>query len=255
MKHSHKPIVVRPQLAPTSAINVTPLVDVVLVLLIIFMVLTPLLEKSLDIRVPSSQTVQTNEVPKDQLVVGIDGAGVLRLNGAVVPWEGYVAQLQQQLGTRAPDDRVVIVLPADDAAYGLLVRAFDGARQAGAQTLGMNTDVLPPEAVTSAPVPAEGAPAGAPASPAAVPSASPATPPAPGIPAPPPPATPAAPPPVPATAPPPLPTPPALPTTPPPTPPAPPTTPPPALPRLPTPPTPPALPTPPTTPPPTPPAP
>jgi biopolymer transport protein ExbD len=152
MKHKHKPIVVRAQLGPTSAINVTPLVDVVLVLLIIFMVLTPLLEKSLDIRVPSSQTVQTNEVPKDQLVVGIDAAGVLRLNGEVIPWEGYVAQLQQQLGSRAPDDRVVIVLPDDDAGYGLLVRAFDGARQAGAQTLGMNTDVLPPEVVTSAPV-------------------------------------------------------------------------------------------------------
>src|SRR5690242_11950193 len=125
MKHSHKPIVVKPQLAPTSAINVTPLVDVVLVLLIIFMVLTPLLEKSLDVRVPSSQTVQTTDLPKEQLVVGIDAAGVLRLNGQVTPWEGYVELLRQQLGSRAPDDRVVIVLPEDDASYPLLVRAFD----------------------------------------------------------------------------------------------------------------------------------
>ena len=77
MKRSHKPIVVKAQLAPTSAINVTPLVDVVLVLLIIFMVLTPLLEKSLDVRVPSSQTVQTNELPKEQLVVNVNAAGVL----------------------------------------------------------------------------------------------------------------------------------------------------------------------------------
>ncbi|HTV21361.1 MAG TPA: biopolymer transporter ExbD [Polyangiaceae bacterium] len=193
MKQSRKPIVVKPQLAPASAINVTPLVDVVLVLLIIFMVLTPLLEKSLDVRVPSSQTVQTNEVPKDQLVVGIDAAGVLRLNGQVTPWEGYVAALQQELGPRLPDDRVVIVLPEDDASYPLLVRAFDGARQAGAQTLGMNTDVLPPAVVTAAPVepvPGAPAPAGSPApapSAPAAPSAVPAPPAAPAPPAPPPP--------------------------------------------------------------------
>jgi biopolymer transport protein ExbD len=203
MKHSHKPIVVKPQLAPTSAINVTPLVDVVLVLLIIFMVLTPLLEKSLDVRVPSSQTVQTNEVPKDQLVVGIDAAGVLRVNGQVTPWDGYVDLLRQQLDSRTPDDRVVIVLPEDDASYPLLVRAFDGARQAGAETLGMNTDVLPPQVVVAAPLePAPGLPMapGAPApgaTPAPAPGAVPAPPAPPAAappPAPAPPAPPAAPP-------------------------------------------------------------
>jgi biopolymer transport protein ExbD len=218
MKHSHKPIVVKPQLAPTSAINVTPLVDVVLVLLIIFMVLTPLLEKSLDVRVPSSQTVQTTDLPKEQLVVAIDAAGVLRLNGQVTPWEGYVEVLRQQLGSRAPDDRVVIVLPEDDASYPLLVRAFDGARQAGAETLGMNTDVLPPQVVVAAPVdPAAGLP-GAPGAPA------PGAPPAPGaLPAPPAPPAAAPPPPAPA-------------------PPAPPATPPPAPPAAPPPPAPPATP-------------
>jgi biopolymer transport protein ExbD/biopolymer transport protein TolR len=165
MKHSHKPIVVKPQLAPTSAINVTPLVDVVLVLLIIFMVLTPLLEKSLDGRVPSSQTVQTNELPKEQLVVGIDAAGVLRLNGQVTPWEGYIPSLRQQLDARTPDDRVVIVLPEDDASYPLLVRAFDGARQAGAQTLGMNTDVLPPSMTAAPAAPGQATPDTLPAPP------------------------------------------------------------------------------------------
>jgi biopolymer transport protein TolR len=222
MKRRHNPIVVKPQLAPTSAINVTPLVDVVLVLLIIFMVLTPLLEKSLDIRVPSSQTVQTNELPKEQLVVGIDAAGVLRLNGEVVPWEGYVARLEQQLGARAADDRVVIVVPEDEAGYGLLVRAFDGARQAGAQTLGMNTDVLPPAVLTSAPVVPEGAVPGAPPTPATgtaapAPAALPAPAPS-ALPAPPPPPPPAAP----AAAPPPAPPAPPAPAAPPPAPPAPP---------------------------------
>jgi biopolymer transport protein ExbD len=165
MKRSRKPIVVKPMLAPASAINVTPLVDVVLVLLIIFMVLTPLLEKSLDVRVPSSQTVQTNELPAEQLVVNIDKAGALRLNGEVVGWESYVERLGGQLAARTPDDRVVIVVPDDEAPYGLLVRAFDGARQAGAQTLGMNTEVLPAAVVTAAPLPPVPAPPASPAPP------------------------------------------------------------------------------------------
>ena len=162
MKRRHKPILVKPQLAPTSAINVTPLVDVVLVLLIIFMVLTPLLEKSLDVRVPQSQTVQTNELPAEQLVVKVAAGGALRVNGELVPWDGYVSRLGQHLAARRPDDRVVIVLPEDEAPYPLLVRAFDGARQAGAQTLGMSTDELAPEAVTTVPATAPASKAGAP---------------------------------------------------------------------------------------------
>jgi biopolymer transport protein ExbD len=161
VKRQRKPIVVRPQLAPTSAINVTPLVDVVLVLLIIFMVLTPLLEKSLDVHVPSARAVQPQELPADQLVVAIDAAGVLRLDTQVLPWEAYVPRLEERLASAAPGSRVVIVVAADEAPYGLLVRAFDGARQAGAETLGMSTDVLPPGTLTAAP------PAAAPEPPAA----------------------------------------------------------------------------------------
>jgi biopolymer transport protein ExbD len=157
VKHPRKPIFVRPALGPTSAINVTPLVDVVLVLLIIFMVLTPLLEKSLDVRVPSSQAVQADQLPVEQLVVNIDAAGAVRVNDEALSWEAYVPRLAAALGQRADAERVVIVVAADDAPYRLLVRAFDGARQAGARTLGMNTDVLP-AALSAAPAPS--APAG-----------------------------------------------------------------------------------------------
>jgi biopolymer transport protein ExbD len=66
---------------PNSDINVTPLVDVVLVLLIIFMVVTPLLEKDISVRVPddTEQDVQPEDL-QDQLVVSIDEAGQIRLN-------------------------------------------------------------------------------------------------------------------------------------------------------------------------------
>jgi biopolymer transport protein ExbD len=189
MKRTHKPILVKPHLAPTSAMNVTPLVDVVLVLLIIFMVLTPLLQKNLDVRVPTAQAVTTHEVPPDQIVVGVDHLGVLRINGEVTAPESYVAMLKARLDPRPPDDRVVFVAPEDEADYGRLVLAFDGAHQAGAETLGMSTDpVAVADVAPAAPPPVPGAPAPpapppVPAAPA--PPAPPAPPALPSVPAPP----------------------------------------------------------------------
>src|SRR4029079_3699240 len=61
---------------PNSDINVTPLVDVVLVLLIIFMVVTPLLEKDIQVRVPDDTQQETEDLDlQDQLVVSIDETG------------------------------------------------------------------------------------------------------------------------------------------------------------------------------------
>ena len=147
MKRLRKPIMVQPQLGPSPAINVTPLVDVVLVLLIIFMVLTPLLEKSLDVRVPTPQPVQAAELPPDQIVVRLAPTGALSINGESVAAEAYISVLGQWLARQSATERVV-VFSADDAAdYALLVHAFDGARQAGARVVGLITDT--PEAAPS----------------------------------------------------------------------------------------------------------
>jgi biopolymer transport protein ExbD len=140
MKRRHGPVVVQPQLGPTAAINVTPLVDVVLVLLIIFMVLTPLLEKSLDVRVPTPQPVRATEVPADQIVVRLDRSGALSINGESVTSDVYISVLGQRLARQSAAERVVVFSADDEAEYALLVRAFDGARQAGARVLGMITD-------------------------------------------------------------------------------------------------------------------
>lgn len=140
MKGIRKPILVRPQVALAGAINVTPLVDVVLVLLIIFMVLTPLLEKSLDVRVPTPQPVQPSDMPADQIVVRLDPSGALSINGESVAGSEYEASLSQRLA-RQPASGRVVVFSADDAAnYALLVQAFDGARRAGARAVAMLTD-------------------------------------------------------------------------------------------------------------------
>src|SRR6516164_8748557 len=86
---------------PNSDINITPLVDVVLVLLIIFMVVTPLLEKDIGVRVPATEKVEEmSEVPPDQLVVKLDEAGAIKINGEVVSEAEYVDKLRPVLAKK-----------------------------------------------------------------------------------------------------------------------------------------------------------
>lgn len=144
MKFKAKRIFLRPVGGVNRDINVTPLVDVVLVLLIIFMVLTPLLEKNIALRTPATETVeQVAEVPPDQIIVYVDGKGALRLNTASVSREDFVEKLKRLLDFRSTGDRTVYVVAADGLAYGTFVSVLDAAREAGARTLGFATD--PPD--------------------------------------------------------------------------------------------------------------
>ena len=139
-----KKIAVQPASSMSTEINVTPLVDVVLVLLIIFMVITPLLEKDIAVNVPSTEKVeQVEEVPPDQLVVKLLASGETQINGEKIdPGDPYVQRLESVLSKKVPKDRIVFVLAEDGASYGALVALLDGAKKAGAQTLGLMTDDL-----------------------------------------------------------------------------------------------------------------
>lgn len=139
-----KKIAVAPATPPSTDINVTPLVDVVLVLLIIFMVVTPLLEKDIAVSVPNTEKVeQVEEVPPDQLVVKLLANNDVTLNGDKIELNDYVPRLEAVLKKEPnPRKRIVFVLAEDGANYGALVRLFDGAKQAGADTLGLMTDDL-----------------------------------------------------------------------------------------------------------------
>jgi biopolymer transport protein ExbD len=144
MSRKTRRIAVKPANGPNSDINVTPLIDVVLVMLIIFMVVTPLLEKNLDVRVPDTEKVETvTEVPPDQLVVRITSEGDLKINYEKVSPEEYVDKLKQKLDRRKGDDKIVFFIADDKANYARLITALDGAKQAGAGVLGMMT--TPPD--------------------------------------------------------------------------------------------------------------
>ena len=129
---------VKPASAPNSEINVTPLVDVVLVLLIIFMVVTPLLERDIEVRVP--ETVVEESPPPDpnetQIVVQVARSGDYSINTEKIAPADYVARLTRMLDGRKREERVVFFVADDEASYGTLVAAMDGAKTAGAKVLG-----------------------------------------------------------------------------------------------------------------------
>ena len=139
MKRGHQTILVRPASNCKSDINVTPLVDVVLVLLIIFMVVMPLLEHDFTLRVPLQTQVESpSQLPPEQIVVRVQASGELEINGQPTSGEMYLDVLQKQLAPRAADQRVVFVSSDGDAPYHKLVQALEGAKTAGASTLALS---------------------------------------------------------------------------------------------------------------------
>jgi biopolymer transport protein TolR len=174
--------VIKPAADMQSSINVTPLVDVVLVLLIIFMVVMPLKEKDFGARIPTQEQVEIpSEVPPDQIVVDISKNGDFMLNGAVIPRESYIPALQTRLGSTT--QRIIFVSPHAEAAYPFLIEAFEGARAAGAETLAMLPDVETDAVAIQAAPPVEVGPGGA--APSAAAPTAPAPPTAPAAPEPP----------------------------------------------------------------------
>ncbi len=121
---------------PKSEINVTPLVDVVLVLLIIFMVLTPSMLKHLTAAVPKKPDEPTPPVPTDtSIVVEYAANRELSVNSEPIAIEALGDKLIEKL--RSSRQKVVFVKADDEAPYGDIVRVMDVARGVGAQTLAL----------------------------------------------------------------------------------------------------------------------
>src|SRR5207302_7300460 len=113
---------------------VTPLIDVALVLLILFMVLTPLSLKELPVEVPRRVEVSEPVVPQNQILVRFEKDGTLYLDAEVVSPPVLAERLKRALA--AHPDKVVFFRIDDDANYGQAVGLMDLARGAGAKTLG-----------------------------------------------------------------------------------------------------------------------
>jgi biopolymer transport protein ExbD len=123
---------------PQGEINVTPLIDIVLVLLIIFMVMTPVMLKELPAKVPQKQTETVPQPPgENPIVVELSAQEALLVNGESVAPEALGAAVAERL--RHDRQKAVFFRIDDDANYGRAVRTMDVCRGAGAKILGIVT--------------------------------------------------------------------------------------------------------------------
>jgi len=122
-----------------SDINVTPLVDVVLVLLIIFMVLTPLLQLGYDVNVPPKATVEASAVANQaQLIVTQTEPGKVYLNRTLIDVGQLPLKLTEILQHK--NDKTVFFSAADELNYGEVMKTMDLIRNAGAERIGIITE-------------------------------------------------------------------------------------------------------------------
>ena len=122
---------------PLSEINVTPFVDVMLVLLIIFMVTAPMMQQGIDVDLPET-TTQDIRLQDEPLVLSVQKDGKVFLASREIP----IDQLEEKMRAILEGvDHKEIFLRADKAApYGVVVKALAAAREAGATQLGMVTE-------------------------------------------------------------------------------------------------------------------
>jgi biopolymer transport protein TolR len=129
--HPHKPL---------AEINVTPLVDVMLVLLIIFMVTAPMLSMGIDVNLPRVQS-KSVDVTEEKLVLTISETKEIFLNKTKLPLGELNSKLEAIFSNRV--DREIFLRADKNVPYGFVVEVMSEVRKAGVDKLGMITE--PPE--------------------------------------------------------------------------------------------------------------
>jgi biopolymer transport protein ExbD len=123
---------------PKSDINVTPLVDVMLVLLIIMMLVAPMLQKGVDVKLPVATNTADKPETQQQTVLAVDARDKFYINGIEVPRAEMADRVRLALEEKT--ERVVLIKGDTDASYRAIMAAMDDLRKAGIEDIGLITD-------------------------------------------------------------------------------------------------------------------
>ena len=121
-----------------SDINVTPLVDVMLVLLIIMMLIAPMLQKGVDVRMPAAANTTDKPETQGQTVVAIMADRRVFLNARPIRNEDLTSRVTELL--EAKRDSIIIIKADQDAEYSAVMATMDALRAAGVEDMGLITE-------------------------------------------------------------------------------------------------------------------
>ena len=121
-----------------SDINVTPLVDVMLVLLIIMMIVAPLLQKGADVKLPLAANTADKPETQDQTVVAVDKTDRYFVNGLPVRKEDLRQKVEEILEDK--QERIILIKADVDARYAAVMDLMDELRAMGIEDMGLITE-------------------------------------------------------------------------------------------------------------------
>jgi biopolymer transport protein ExbD len=125
--------------AVTSDINVTPMIDVMLVLLIIFMIVTPLIAAGFKATLPKGANLDARPEGDNEVILGIDAGGNYFLNGRPIPTASVEDQLRSIFAART-EDKILYFKADNKLKYSKIQEGVEMARAAGARVLSAITE-------------------------------------------------------------------------------------------------------------------
>ena len=123
--------------------NVIPMIDIMLVLLIIFMIVTPLIANGFKAAMPSGLHLDKRPEGDNEVVLGIDAGGAFFLNGNAIPAAALEDQLRSIYATTHTEDKIMYFRADKDLQYAKIQEAVETARHAGVRVMAAITEIKP----------------------------------------------------------------------------------------------------------------